>query len=639
MSGMIPLVPKNPDGVLRVLMIGRVSTIHQNVSNIDAGYNYAEDILKTRYGYQGLMEVKHFGERGSGMRTDRATIMEAAEEIASGKWDIVLMEDISKPYRNPRWIYAFVQDAVDECVRVIAPGDALDSADDNWEVNLGAAALRHGLHIPDTRRRVRRTATYSFHGGGMVQKARFGYRKLTKEEAQSGNFGPKDLRIAKLPECTSIIREMKDRVMAGAFYRAIADWLNGEEIRPGHYVTMGKWTGRLVIDYLRNPILSGTRTFRDVIHDPIFRTGKHRRRKNPKPETEYYPELAHLTREEHAALLRVMDERAAQQSGPAPGPNHPLSNKPRARVLWPAQHLRCAICGGRMYQYDNCLQCCNAHGRGDKACWNHVQVSVRQIRAKAVAVLFQHCSQVPKFRETIVDAAWREWQRQRQQSHRSQVVTDQEIKQLEKEAENLARAIAKGGELEWLVSELKRVDAALQAARKRQTQELKNAVVQHQIGSREEIEARLESALRELVNTSYDFAVLMRRMIPEFVIQPVQTVDGYVRPRGKLTISPAAFADPMAGRGVYVPQPGDVSLVLDLFDSPGYILHMDACLAEKAKNRRLSVKKIGLSLGINFMIVKRAFDYARRMRDKGWLAPYKELTARPESVPRWKQRR
>ena len=76
--------------------------------------------------------------------------------------------------------------------RVISIGDNLDTAEENWEVNLGTAALRHGLYIPDTRRRVRRSAQHSFHLGRMVQKIRFGYRKLSPEQAESGEFGRKD---------------------------------------------------------------------------------------------------------------------------------------------------------------------------------------------------------------------------------------------------------------------------------------------------------------------------------------------------------------------------------------------------------------------------------------------------------------
>ena len=62
------------------------------------------------------------------------------------------------------------------------------------------AAYRHGMHIPDTRRRVRRTASHAFEHGGMVGKIRYGYRKLTPEEADSGTFGPKGLRLARVPD-------------------------------------------------------------------------------------------------------------------------------------------------------------------------------------------------------------------------------------------------------------------------------------------------------------------------------------------------------------------------------------------------------------------------------------------------------
>src|SRR4051812_45109500 len=202
----VPLVAKDPAGPPRVLVVGRISTVHQPHENIDASYRYVDGFMKGMH--EGPIHYKHLGEQASGMRTDRVTIVEAEEAIATGTWDLVITEDLSRFYRNPRHQYAFVQDAVDHDTRVICIGDNLDTAEDGWEVALGAAALRHGLYIPDTRRRVRRTAHHSFHKGGMVQKVRFGYRKLTEQEAASGEPGPRGLRIARVPECTPVIREM-----------------------------------------------------------------------------------------------------------------------------------------------------------------------------------------------------------------------------------------------------------------------------------------------------------------------------------------------------------------------------------------------------------------------------------------------
>ena len=98
-----------------------------------------------------------------------------------------------------------------------------------------------------------------------MAKVRFGYRKLSKEEADSGTFGPKGLREAKIPEWTPTIMEIKRRVIADEPYQAIVDWLNDEGVEPGPYVKSGKWNAKLLRDFLRDPILHGTRTFRDTI--------------------------------------------------------------------------------------------------------------------------------------------------------------------------------------------------------------------------------------------------------------------------------------------------------------------------------------------------------------------------------------
>ena len=47
--------------------------------------------------------------------------------VGEGWPDLVLAEDVSKLYRNPRRIYEFVQDCIDQEVRVIAPGDVTHS--------------------------------------------------------------------------------------------------------------------------------------------------------------------------------------------------------------------------------------------------------------------------------------------------------------------------------------------------------------------------------------------------------------------------------------------------------------------------------------------------------------------------------
>ena len=626
----IPLVPKEPDGPLRVLILGRVSTDRQDLENIEASYAFDEKFLGESY--QGPLYLKRLGERGSGLRTDRPTIVEAEDEIATGTWDLVLMEDLSRAYRNPRHQMAFVQNAVDAGTRVICIGDGLDTADPNWEVMLGAAALRHGMFIPDTRRRVKRTAAHAFDRGGMVQKVRYGYRKLGREEAEAGESGPKGLRIARVAECTPVIEEMARRVLAGESYEEVATYLFESGVAAGPYVESGVWSGRVVEALLRSPILHGERVFGVSRIRTKFSTGKKTPERSPTPPaTKHYPELAHLSAERHAELLRVMDLRAPAGASKG-GPGHPLRGKPRSQAPWPAQHPRCAICESTMYRTGLYLKCGDYFlPGGRKACWNHVQVRSDEVRARVLSWVLEHCGRHPSYRSALAGAAWSEFCARRSKQGRADRALDEEIHALEARAKNLARAIGSGGELESLVGELRRVEKALGEARGRRAKAAASAAGPV---SRAEVEAELDRAVAELAGTSCEFAALMRRVIPEFVIVPVQALDcGQVRPRGRLTLRLSGLLAGAGGRGAVEEEVARATL--DLFTPPAHIRAIPACLEARRADPGATLARIGEATGLGRMTVKRAFRYARLMEEAGQSDPYRELTSRPASAARW----
>lgn len=633
----VPLIPKDPCGMLFVVAIGRISTVHQDIENIEASYRYVQQYLAQIY--QGPLQIKLLGEQASGMLTDRATIREAEALVAGGKVDLVIAEDLARIYRNPRHQYNFVQDCVDIGTRVICVGDNLDTADENWEITMGAAALRHGLHIPDTRRRVRRTATYSFHQGGMVQKIRYGYRKLTEEEALSGQFGSKDLRIAKIPECTPIIREMMQRVLAGNRYAAITAWLNGEGIEAGPYVVGRRWTARVVVELLDDPILSGTRTFRDTICRPIFKTGKHKPAKNAEPETEYYPELAHLGREEHAALREAIARRKAEYALPQRRSRKRLGI-PRKRSFWPGQAATCAICGGLLYYAGKHLVCQNAKQRSSAhCCWNHVQVPVQLTRERLVSWFMGDSTVAQQFQPVFVDFIHKQVERASTVANRAERERAREIANLERQAVNLTNAIAAGGQLQALVEKLKAVEAALQQARV--------AIQKEPLlpGSDDDLSAAppqaecMKDRLLDLMASSYDFADVLRSIFPVFVVQPVQDLDcGLIRPRAELVFRPSALSGIADNRSQEGMDSEGMRIVLDLFEPPQHLRWLRPCLDAKACHPAWSLKKIADNLNINHMTVKRAFDYHRLMMQAGAEDPYRRVRECPQTAPRWRYR-
>ena len=54
-----PLQPKDADGILRVICLGRVSTLQQDTQNITASHRYAEDWL--RRVYEGQVQLENLG--------------------------------------------------------------------------------------------------------------------------------------------------------------------------------------------------------------------------------------------------------------------------------------------------------------------------------------------------------------------------------------------------------------------------------------------------------------------------------------------------------------------------------------------------------------------------------------------------
>lgn len=635
-----PQTPKDLNGTFRTLALGRVSTPHQQETNIEASYDYVTPMLKQIY--DGPMEIKYLGEQGSGMLTERATIMEAIAELETGQWDLVIMEDISKAYRNARWQLAFIQDSVDLGVRVIAPGDGLDTFEENWEVVLGAAALRHSLHIPDTRRRVRRTASYAFQHGGMVQRVKFGYRKLTKEEAESGKFGPKGLRLAKLAEDTPTVHEMRRRLMESLRPMPVVEWLNRHRIPPGPYVKSGLWTVAILRDLMCDPILSGTRTFQRIRYEPIFKTGKHKRTKNNNPQTKHYPELAHMTRDEQESMLRALGWTLNLGQKNQEKPNR-RRGVPRRRSLWPGQAGKCT-CSADMHLMGKYLRCEDSTPRNQRRCWCNVQVPVRWARSRLAEWLLGYVAAAPAMREWLVGEIWTAFQRTHQRRLRLEDLLTQEIATLEAGAANLTKAIRKGGRIPELVNDLEQISRRIKEL---QTKLAKIRETNRQpdcLESKEHVAAQLGEALRIMIDTSFDFAETLRRFFPTFIIQPVQALDtNQVRPRAKLRFSASKLPASLPATAEQAGTAGDIELVLNLFESPDHIEVIPRYVAAKAEadaeGRKLSLDQMAGVLGVNRMTVKRARDYIKRMEAAGTTDPYRELHDRPEQASRWKPRR
>ena len=494
----VPLVPKDPSGPLNVVAMGRISTVHQDIENIEASHRYIQEYLG--HIYQGPIQITLLGEQASGMLTDRPTIWEAEALVASGKVDLVIAEGIE----------------------------------------------------------------------------------------------------------------------------------------PGPYVEGGRWTARLVVELLDDPILSGTRTFRDTICRPVFKTGKHKRVRNAEPETEHCPELAHLGAEEHELLRQEIARRRAMRKTAGPPKRRGI---PRSRTLWPGQAAVCGACGGAMYYSGKHLRCRNSLPRFGGSCWNHVQFSAELARGRICGWLAEFLNGKPDLRPAMVDLVWEELDRPRRRAERNRPDLGREIASLERQAANLTAAIAEGGQLNALLQKLEAVEAALEKARAAKAMETTGTEVEGKLPSKQHIERSLAESMQKLAASSFEFSAVLRRIFPRFSIQPVQALDcGQVRPRAKLLFRPDAIDRVSASDAGASEDPEGMPVVLDLFEPPLHVRHLPRCLVAKQANPGLSLKRIAKLLGLGHMTVKRALGYARLMEQARTSDPYCEIHVGPVDASRWRMR-
>ena len=629
-----PIAPKKP-GPLQVLTIGRVSTLHQDIGMLDV--QKAEVEKSIRSVYDGPMNMIELGEQVSGEEALRESYIDACELIESGDVDVAILFDLSKAGRLPRFMHQFIDICVDCDARFISVGDNIDTADENWEIAAGAATLVHGTHNRYTRHRIKAKGDHAFLNGGMVTKVAFGFRKLSKDESESGQFGPKGLLIAMIPEATPVIRKIKDRVMQGNSYESIAEWLN-DEIVGLAWCTREHFTGKYVAGYLRSTTLlhgERQRSRHQVIR--LRTTGRKKRKLNPNPLTKTYLELAHLTPEEHAELIAEMDRRVMEHPRKRRAKVGP-KGRARSRSHFPGQAMTCNICGSLYYWCGaGGLKCSNCGDPAKGSCWNHLQADPLVIRRKVLDVLLNCIQERPDAKTTLIQAALAECERLRGHGGREQARLEEQIKRLKSGKRALATAIRKGGEVDVLLEELH--DAEANLAKK--TQELKRV--------REQAEAELVPAdantVREqlpeivayLMADSYEFADLLRRAIPVFRIEPLQAVDtGRPVPRAHVTFSFAALLERRPSPE-YTPQPGDFSVVLDLFEPPAHIQCLRDAVRLHREHPNWSAERIAEAIGpdVKRWSVRLALKLHEQMEELGVTEPYVPVTD-PAKVSRWR---
>ncbi len=523
--------------VFKVVGVARISTDNQDEKSLDDQEAYYRQWLNREYG-EGNYVLKVIAYRGSGQILDNEEFLQLCEMVASGDYDLVIAEDLSRIIRRIHGVI-FCEEAEDTATRVVGIGDPLDTSKEGWETNAVFSSLKNSAFCKDTSRRIKRSHRNRFDNGGIFQHEIWGHDKPDGKSHESD--------VTKLPKADRIYDKWftmleGDENGEGVYnYREVADWLNDEGIPTGKLCKLEKWDGPMVRRYTFNTLLKGERRRNDRVTIRVNKTG--RPKTVPAPEehrlVRQCPHLAFIEPERYDRVIRILKKRNAKYKRAESVVNDPRAGIPKRQTRWPGQHLRCGVCG-RLYVF-------GGHGRKERLmcngarehkCWNAMTVSGPEVAVAVGKHLRELVRDLPNFDEMWVQ----EFNTQRDaQSVKQNSELTKYSKLLEAEnrkLENLITGLAAIGSSDAMVCKIREAEDRVNELRDKISESKSRKQGCFVLPTLEEIQSVADVAFADIAVESIEFSRLMRELLDDFFVLPYRLADGgAVQPRVVFQVS------------------------------------------------------------------------------------------------------
>jgi DNA invertase Pin-like site-specific DNA recombinase len=605
--------------MLWVLIIARISTLHQDPRSLAEQIALCEKYVRDRY--RGAVTFVHIQGQGSGEVLDRRELIDAEEAVESGKFDLVIVEDLGRVCRRNR-ATDFCELCEDSNTRLIAINDSIDTEREDWTLNAFFASFKHETSNKDTSKRIRRSLRHRFEQGGVNQTFPYGYVK------PDGIKSDADLRKdeAAVPVYDEVFRLLE----SGISYAEVADWMNSQKVPTGEWNRNERWDGAMVSRVVHNPILKGWRRRNQRVSKRVNKNGRRKSVKAPPGEQmiRVVPHLAFIEPERYDRVLTLLAARhrecARGRKAGIPDGREGMSKK---RTVWPGQHVVCGVCGRLMYwgghgQQER-MMCAGAR---DYSCWNVATFDGSDAGRLLAAAVLEEAENLPEFDQVFLAKARAAAAARRSGREDSLARLDREITQLGRELANLAVALAKMGPSETVQNQVMELEAQKARLASERVALLGEPDDVPELPPAEELKERVRAAVGRLAFDDPAFWRIMSLLVPRVAVSPYRPLDGgKIVLRAVMTVNLAPLLD-TAGNclGELVARERTV----DLFDPPQRV----ACLRRVVELRAAGATERGAAqeLGITVTAAQKAMALHRCMLAAGVSDPYELLTAPPE---------
>lgn len=563
--------------------------------------------------------VHPHSSQGSGELLDRAELAQAEAEVESGRFDLVVVEDLGRVCRRNRAI-AFCELCEDACTRLVAINDALDTTDENWRLNAFFASLKHESGNKDTSMRIRRTLRNRFEHGGIVQTFPYGYIKAP--DAKS------DADVCKDPNAEAVYETWFTMLEAGASYAEVADYLNAERVPTGRWARGDQWDGRMVARITHNPILKGFRRRNERMSQRVNKTGRRRSVKAPTDQRlmRHAPHLQFIDPVRYDRMIALLAARHdACARGRKAGSPDMRSGVAKKSTVWPGQHVLCRICG-RLFYWGGHGQ---AHhmmcaGARDYSCWNAATFDGYEAGRELAAAVLEAAESLPEFDDVFRAKVTAQVSARRTIRAKALDHINRELKKVDNEIRNLLDALAQFGPSPSVQGRLKEAEykkANLDSERENLLRQTDDVPV---LPSVDTLKKRARAEVGRLAFADPSFGRLMTTLMPKLEVYPYQALDGgavVLRAHAEMNLAPLTNGVHALGQLL------TWSVVIDLFDPPQRIAFRVRVVALRQSG--LTEGATANELGITVTAAQRAMALHRQMVAAGTTDPYVLLTAPP----------
>lgn len=147
-----PRTPRNGH-TLVVGIVARISGCqNQKELSLEDQIDHGKQVVAEYY--QGPADYRVIATKGKGERLDRPELAELEALLRTRELDLLVVEDIGRLVRGAEAV-RLCGIAVDHGVRVLAPNDCVDTAEDSWEEDEISACRDHVGHNAHTSKRLK----------------------------------------------------------------------------------------------------------------------------------------------------------------------------------------------------------------------------------------------------------------------------------------------------------------------------------------------------------------------------------------------------------------------------------------------------------------------------------------------------